>query len=84
MPMDRQRAFVNHPGPIKEYFKKLQAIIAKYRIWDEIMWNMDENGFTLGKVNRAKVMARVGRLPQKTTHNGTQELITVIKAYGAQ
>ena len=31
-PMDCQRAFANHPGPIKDYFKKLQAVIAKYRI----------------------------------------------------
>ena len=66
-PMDRQRAFANHPGPIKDYFKKLQAIIAKYRIRDENMWNMDEKGFILGKANRAKVMARAGRLPPRTT-----------------
>ena len=26
-PMDRQRAFANHPGPIKDYFKKLKAVI---------------------------------------------------------
>ena len=82
--MDRQRAFANHPGPTKDYFKKLQAVIAKYRIWDENMWNMDEKGFILGKANRAKVMARAGRLPPRTTHNGTWELITVIKACGAK
>ena len=26
-PMDRQRALANHPGPIKDYFKKLKAVI---------------------------------------------------------
>ena len=31
-PMGRQRAFVNHPGPINDCFKKLQAVIVKYRI----------------------------------------------------
>ena len=74
MPMDRQRAFANHPGPI----------IAKYRIPDENMWNMDEKGFILGKANRAKVMVRAGRLPPRTTHDGTRELITVIEACGAK
>ena len=47
-PMDRQRALANHPGPIKDYFKKLKAVILKYRIQEENMWNMDEKGFTLG------------------------------------
>ena len=84
MPMDRQHAFANHPGPIKDYFKKLQAVIAKYRIRDENMWNMDEKGFILGKANRAKVMACAGRLPPRTTHDGTRELITVIEACGAK
>ena len=31
-PMDCQRTFANHPGPIKDCFKKLQAVIAKYQI----------------------------------------------------
>ena len=82
--MDRQRAFANHPGPIKDYFKKLQAVIAKYQIRDENMWNMDEKGFILGKANRAKVMARAGRQPPRTTHDGTRELITAIEACGAK
>ena len=30
IPMDRQRAFVNHPGPIKDCFKKLKVVILKY------------------------------------------------------
>ena len=80
-PMDRQRAFSNHPGPIKDHFK---TIIAKYRIRDENMWNIDEKGFILGKANRAKVMVRAGRLPPRTTHDGTLELITVIEACGAK
>ena len=48
------------------------------------MWNMDEKGFILGKANRAKVVARAGRLPPRTTHDGTRELITVIEACGAK
>ena len=82
--MDRQRAFANHPGPIKDYFKKLQAVIAKYQIRNENMWNMDEKGFILGKANRAKVMAHVGRQPPRTTHDGTHELITIIEVCGAK
>ena len=46
--MDRQHAFANHPGPIKDYFKKLKAAILKYRVQEENVWNMDEKGFTLG------------------------------------
>ena len=72
-PMDRQRAFANHPGPIKDYFKKLKAVISKYRILEENMWNMDEKGFTLGIADRSKVIARTGRQPPpKTTHDGTR------------
>ena len=44
------------------------------------MWNMDEKGFILGTANRAKVIARAGRRPPRTTHDGTRELITVIEA----
>ena len=82
--MDRQRALANHPGFIKDYFKKLQAVIAKYRIRDENMWNMDEKGFILGKTNRTKVMARTGQQSPRTTHNGTRKLITIIKVCGAK
>ena len=82
--MDCQCVFANHPGPIKDYFKKLQAVIAKYRIWGKNMWNMDKKGFILGKANRAKVMVRAGRLLPRTTHNGTRELITIIEACGVK
>jgi hypothetical protein len=81
--LDRQRAFANQPGPIKDYFKKLKAVIARYKIRDENIWNMDEKGFTLGLANRAKVVARAGRRPPRTTHDGTRELITVIETCGA-
>ena len=65
-PLDRQRVFATLPGPIKDYFKKLKAVIAKYRIQEENMWNMDEKGFILGTANRAKVIARAGRRPPWT------------------
>ena len=81
-PMDRQCAFANHPGPIKDYFKKLKAVISKYRILEENMWNMDEKGFTLSTANRSKVIARAGRQLPKTTHDGTRELITIIETCG--
>ena len=81
--MDRQRAFANHPGPIKDHFKKLKAVISKYRILEDNMWNMDEKGFTLGIANRSKVIARAGRRPPKTTHDGTRELIIIIGTCGA-
>ena len=45
---------------------------------------MDEKCFILGKANRAKVMVRLGRLPLRTTHDRTRELITVIEACGAK
>ena len=32
IPMDRQSVYANLPGPIKDYFKKLKAVIARYRI----------------------------------------------------
>ena len=71
--MDCQHAFANHPDPIKDYFKKLKVVISKYRILEENMWSMDEKGFTLGTANRSKVIARAGRRPPKTTHDGTLE-----------
>ena len=83
-PMDHQRAFANHPGPIKDYFKKLKAVISKYQIQEENMWNMDEKGFILGTASGAKVIARAGRWPPRTTHDGMRELITVIVTCGAK
>ena len=82
--MDCQRSFANHPGPIKDYFKKLKAVISKYRILEENVWSMDEKGFTLGTANRSKVIARAGQRPPKTTHDGTLELITIIETCGAK
>ena len=45
--MDRQRAFANAPGLIKDYFWKLRDVIIRYKIKEENMWNMSEKRFTL-------------------------------------
>ena len=82
--MDRQHAFANAPGPIKDYFRKLRDFETRYKIKEENMWNMDENGSTLGTANRAGVIARAGRRPPRATHDGTCELISVIECCGAR
>ena len=82
--MDRQRAFANAPGPIKDYFQKLGDIIIYCKIKKENMWNMGKKGFTIGTANHAKVIACAGRRPPQAIYNGTHELITVIECCGAR
>ena len=77
-------SFCKPSWPDKGLLKKLKAVISKYQIREENMWNMDEKGFILGTASGAKVIAHAGRRPPRTTHDGTRELITVIETCGAK
>ena len=61
--LNRQHALSSKPGPIKDYFQKLQMPLRKHNFLPNNIYNMDEKGVLLGMSNRAKVIVRRGRQP---------------------
>ena len=56
--LNRQRALSSKPEPIKDYFRKLQTLLRKYKFLPHNIYSMDEKGFLLGLSNRAKVIVK--------------------------
>ena len=73
--LDRQRALAGSPRPIIDYFHKLKRALGEYNFLPENIYDMDEKGFTLSMLNRAKVICRAGRHPSQ---DRVCELIIVI------
>ena len=62
------------PEPIKDYFRKLQTLLRKYKFLPHNIYNMDEKGILLGLSNKAKVIVRRGRWqPARETQHGSRE-----------
>ena len=77
--LNRQRALSSKPGPIKDYFQKLQMLLRKHNFLPHNIYNIDEKSFLLGMSNQAKVIVRRGRGPPRETEDGSQEWITVVE-----
>ena len=58
---DYQRAKCNDPEIINNWFKLVQATIAKYGIVMEDIYNFDETGFQMGVIATAKVITQTKR-----------------------
>ena len=81
---DRQRALCEDPMLISRWFKLVEETKAKYGICDEDVYNFDEAGFMMGKIQTQLVITgseRRGR--PKTIQPGNREWVTVIAAINA-
>ena len=64
--------------PVKDYFRKLQTLIQKYKFLPHYIYNMDGKCFLHGLSNRAKaIVRRERRRPARETQEGSREWITV-------
>ena len=51
---NRQRAPSSKSAPIKDYLRKLQTLLRKYKFLPHNIYNMDEKGFLLGCLIKQK------------------------------
>lgn len=56
--MELKRKEAENLQTVNDWFLKLQAIIQRYGIIPEDIWNMDESGFRIGIMNDQKVVTR--------------------------
>ena len=78
--LNRKRAHSSKSEPINDFFRKLQALLRKYKFLPHNIYNMDEKGFLLGLSDRTNVIVRRGRRqPARETHDGSREWITVVE-----
>ena len=78
--LERQRAYSNDPRLLQDYFNKLCRLIRLHGLQAFQIFNMDEKGFLMGLVAKAKVPCRRGRRNPRVTHDGKRELVTVVES----
>ncbi|KAM6508252.1 hypothetical protein FALCPG4_18988 [Fusarium falciforme] len=82
---DYQRAKCEDPTIIRNWFRLLENIIAKYGIRLDDIYNFDETGFMMGMIASGMVITgaeRRGRL--KSVQPGNREWVIVIQAINAE
>ncbi|KAH0608756.1 uncharacterized protein H6S33_001890 [Morchella sextelata] len=78
--LDRQRAVTNNQELLRDFYKKLKEVTAKYDVLPKDTYNMDEKGFMIGMCAKVKVICRAGRKNPHLTHSGNRKWVTVIEA----
>jgi hypothetical protein len=82
---DYQRALSEDPQVIKDWFRLVQNIRAKYGIVDEDVYNFDEAGFQMGVIGpRMVITGSERRQAPKSLQPGNTEWVTTIVATNAQ
>lgn len=78
---DKKRIKASNPKIIMNHFQQLGGLIRKFNIPPDMMFNMDEKGFMMGRSDRCKVICgRRGRgMTGKLAQDGNRELVTVIE-----
>jgi hypothetical protein len=82
---DYQRAKCEDPTVIRNWFRLVQNIIAKYGIRSDDIWNFDETGFMMGMILSGIVITSSERLGRpKSVQPGNREWVTAIQAINAE
>ena len=82
---DYQRAKCEDLTVIRNWFKLVANIIAKYSIRLDDIWNFDETGFLMGMIASGMVVTGSERRGKpKSVQPGNREWITVIQAINAE
>src|SRR5450432_1634515 len=76
---DYQRAKCEDPQVIKDWFRLVKNVIAKYGIQEEDIYNFDETGFQMGVISTAKVITSSERSNRPVAMQpGNREWVTAI------
>ncbi|RYC80031.1 hypothetical protein BFJ63_vAg17088 [Fusarium oxysporum f. sp. narcissi] len=82
---DYQRAKCEDPTVIRNWFRLVANVIAKYGIRSDDIWNFDETGFLMGMIASGMVVTGSERRSKpKLVQPGNREWITVIQAINAE
>jgi hypothetical protein len=77
---DYKRAQCEDPEIIRDWFRLVQNVVAKYGILEQDIFNFDEAGFAMGVVATAKVVTSSERRNRpKTAQPGNREWVTIIQ-----
>jgi hypothetical protein len=77
---DYQQAKCEDPITIRDWFRLVQNIQAKYGITDEDIYNFDETGFQMGVITTARVVCGSERARRPVSiQPGNREWVTVIE-----
>jgi hypothetical protein len=77
---DYKRALCEDPSIIRDWFRLVRNIIAKYGIQDTDIYNFDETGFQMGVISTAKVVTASERASRPVTiQPGNREWVTAIE-----
>jgi hypothetical protein len=82
---DYQRAKCEDPTIIRNWFRLVANVIAKYGIRPDEIYNFDETGFMMGVIASGMVVTGAERRGRpKSVQPGNREWITVIQAINAE
>ena len=77
---DYKRAQCEDPVVIREWFRLVRNVVAKYGIAEEDIYNFDEAGFLMGVIATAKVVtSSESRNRPKATQLGNREWVSIIQ-----
>lgn len=76
---DYQRAKCEDPIIIRDWFRLVQNVRAKYGIADEDIYNFDEMGFQMGVISTARVVCGSEKAKPVCIQPGNREWVTVIE-----
>ncbi|RFN45100.1 hypothetical protein FIE12Z_10660 [Fusarium flagelliforme] len=80
-----KRALCEDPTIIRNWFRLIENTIMKYGIQPDDIWNFDETGFIMGKIQPKKVVTTAERRGRpKLVQPGNREWVTVIEAVSAE
>jgi len=81
---DYQRAQCENPQVIRDWFRLVKNIVAKYRIQEQDIYNFDETGFQMGVISTAKVVSGSERGSRPVAiQPGNREWVTAIDCINA-
>jgi hypothetical protein len=82
---DYKRALCEDPTIIRNWFRLIENTIMKYGIQPDDIWNFDETGFIMGKIQPKKVVTTAERRGRpKLVQPGNREWVTGIEAVSAE
>ena len=78
---DKNRIKASDPKIIIDHLHKVERLIRNWDIPEDIMFNIDEKGFTMGKSDRYKVICgqRGREMTPNLAEDGNREVIPVLE-----